>query len=124
MADKGQECHSKHRQEAGGSSSSRAPTAHPKKIAKKASPSSLQEESSPEDSPPHGGTPESPDKLECLKIRSSVVHTNREVVNYSKEDPMNLVTIRNKLCYSLSKKRGTDERFWTLFHQDWSRTLR
>jgi hypothetical protein len=51
------------------------------------------------------------------------VHTNREIVNYSKEDPMNQITIRNKPCYSLPKERGTDERFWTFFHQDWYRTV-
>jgi hypothetical protein len=27
--------------------------------------------------------------MECLKIHSLVVHTNRKVVNYSKDDPMN-----------------------------------
>jgi hypothetical protein len=53
-----------------------------------------------------------------LKIRSPVAHTIREVVNYNKEDPMNLVTLRNKPCYSLPKERGIDERFWTFFHQD------
>jgi hypothetical protein len=74
-------------------------------------PISLREESSPEDSPPHGGTPESPDKLECLKIRSPIIHTNQEVMNYSKEDPMNLVIIHNKPFYSLPKERVSDERF-------------
>jgi hypothetical protein len=91
MAGEGQECRCKHHHEAGGSGSSRAPTAHPKKLAKSARPISLREESSPEDSPPHGGTPESPDELECLKIRSLVIHTNQKVVNYSKDDPMNLI---------------------------------
>jgi hypothetical protein len=78
---------------------------------------------SPEDSPPRGGTPESPDELECLKIRPSITHTNWEVVNYSMEDPMNLITLRNMSCYNFPKERGTDERFWTLFHQDWYQTM-
>jgi hypothetical protein len=51
------------------------------------------------------------------------VHTNREIMNYSKEDPMNLITIHNRPCYSLPKERGIDERFWTFFHQDWYRTV-
>jgi hypothetical protein len=123
MAGEGQERCSKHCQEPGGSSTSRAPTAHPKKLAKRARPSYLREESSLEDSPPRGGTPESPDELECLKLRSPFVHTNREVVNYNKEDPMNLITIYNKPSYSLPKERGTDERFWIFFHQDWYRTV-
>jgi hypothetical protein len=78
MAREGHERRSKQRQETGGSSSSRAPFAHPKKHAKRPRPSSLREESTLEDSPPRGGTPESPDELECLKIRPPVVHTNRE----------------------------------------------
>jgi hypothetical protein len=123
MAGEGHEHRSKNHQEAGGSSSSWAPTARPKKLAKRARPISLQEESSPLDSPPHGGTPESPDELQCLKIHSPIVHTNREVLNYSKEDPMNLITIRNKPCYNLPKERGTDERFWTFFLQDWYWTV-
>jgi hypothetical protein len=122
----GGECHerrSKQCQETGDSSSSRAPTAHPKKLAKRARPNSHRGESSPEDSPPCCGTLESPDELECLKIRSSVVHTNWEVVNYSKEDPMNLITIHRKPCYSLPNERGIDERFWTFIHQDWDRIV-
>jgi hypothetical protein len=51
------------------------------------------------------------------------VHINREIMNYSKEDLMNLITICNKPCYNLPKERGTDERFWTFFHQDWYRTV-
>jgi hypothetical protein len=88
MVGEGHERRSKQCQETGGSGSSRGPSAHPKKLAKRARPNTLQEESSPEDSPPHCGTPESPNELECLKIRSAVAHTNREVVNYSKEDPL------------------------------------
>jgi hypothetical protein len=45
------------------------------------------------------------------------------VVNYIKEDPMNLITIHNKSCYNSSKERGTDERFWIFFHQNWYRTM-
>jgi hypothetical protein len=111
MAGEGHERRSKHRQEVGRSSSSQAPTAHPKKLAKRARVNTFQEESSPEDSPPHGGSLESQDELECLKIHSLVIHTNREVINYSKDYPMNLVTLRNKPCYSLPKERGTNERF-------------
>jgi hypothetical protein len=44
-------------------------------------------------------------------MRPPIAHTNREVVNYSKEDPMNLINIRNKPGYSLPKGRSTDERF-------------
>jgi hypothetical protein len=106
----------------GGSGSSRAPTAHPKKLAKRARPSTLREESSPEDSP-RGGTPNSSDELECFKIRPSIADTNREVVNYSKDDPMNLITFCNKPCYSFPKEGGTKERFRTFFHQDWYRTV-
>jgi hypothetical protein len=34
-------------------------------------------------------------------------------------DPRNLITLWDRPCYSSAKKRGTDERFWTFFHQDW-----
>jgi hypothetical protein len=44
-------------------------------------------------------------------------------VNYSKEDALNLITIRNKPYYSLPMERVTDERFWTFFHQDWYQTV-
>jgi hypothetical protein len=44
-------------------------------------------------------------------------------VNYSKEDPLNVVHLRSKACYNLVKERGTDERLWTFFHQDWYRTV-
>jgi hypothetical protein len=54
-----------------------------------------------------------------LKIRTPTVLTNREVVNYSKEHPMNMITLRSRTCYSSPKERGTDERFWTFFHLDW-----
>jgi hypothetical protein len=54
---------------------------------------------------------------------SPKIHTNREIMNYSKEDLMNVIHLRNKPCYSSSKERGTDERFWTFFHQDWYRTV-
>jgi hypothetical protein len=92
MTCEGQERHTKHHQDVGGASSC-ASAARNKQLIKRRRPSSYQEESSPEDSPPRCGTPESPDELECLKIRSPAVLTNREVVNYSKEDPMNLITL-------------------------------
>jgi hypothetical protein len=103
---RGDECRSKHHQDVGASSSSLS--AKLKKLAKRPRPSNYQEESSPEVSPPRGGTP---DEMECLKIYSLEVHTTREIVNYNKEDPMNLISIRNKPCYSLPKERGTSERF-------------
>jgi hypothetical protein len=56
---------------------------------------------------------------QCLKMYPPVIHTNREIVNYSKEDPMNVMHLCNKPCYNSSKERGIDERFWTFFHQDW-----
>jgi hypothetical protein len=52
-----------------------------------------------------------------------VIHTNQEIVNYSKEDPMNVMHLHNKPCYSSSKERDNNERFWTFFHQDWYRTV-
>jgi hypothetical protein len=36
---------------------------------------------------------------------------------------MNVVHLRSKACYNLVKERGTDERFWTFFHQDWYHTV-
>jgi hypothetical protein len=39
-------------------------------------------------------------------------------VNYNKEDPLNVVYLHSKACYNLVKEQGTDERFWTFFHQD------
>jgi hypothetical protein len=92
----------------------------PKMLAKRWRPSSLCEESSLMDSPPRGGTPESSDEVECLKLRPPVVFTNREVVNYNKVDPRNHITLWDRPCYSSAKERGTDERFWTFFHQDWN----
>jgi hypothetical protein len=44
-------------------------------------------------------------------------------VNYSKEDPLNVVHLRNKACYNLVKERGTNERLWTFFYQDWYQTV-
>jgi hypothetical protein len=44
-------------------------------------------------------------------------------MNYSKEDTMNVMHLYNKPCYSSSKERGIDERFWTFFHQHWYRTM-
>jgi hypothetical protein len=114
----GDECHSKHHQNVGASSS--GTSAKPKKLAKRPRHNSYQEESSPEVSPPRGGTP---DEMECLKMYSLEIHTVREIVNYSKEDLMNVVHLRNKPCYNLVKERGTDEIFWTFFHQDWYWTV-
>jgi hypothetical protein len=119
MTREGHERRSKHREVAGAFSSSRAPAAQLKNFAKRARHSSLHEDSSPEDSPPRGATPTTPDELECLKMRFMEVHTNREVVNYNKVDPRDIVTLREIPCYNKSKERGTDERFWTSFHQDW-----
>jgi hypothetical protein len=103
---RGDECRSKHHQDVDASSS--GPSAKLKKLAKRPWPSSYQEESSPEVSPPHGGTP---DETECLKMYSPEIHTMREIVNYNKEDPLNVVHLRNKDCYNLVKEWGTDWRF-------------
>jgi hypothetical protein len=114
----GDEHRSKHRQDVGACSS--GPSAKPKKLIRRPQPSSYQEESSPEVSLACGGTP---DETECLQMHSPKMHTNREIVNYSKEDPMNVMHLCNKPCYNSSKERGTGERFWTFFHQDWYRTV-
>jgi hypothetical protein len=55
-------------------------------------------------------------------MHSLEIHIMREIVNYSKEDPLNVVHLCSKACYNLVKERGTDERFWT-FHQEWYRTV-
>jgi hypothetical protein len=123
MTREGHERCSKHCEAVGASSSSQAPVAQPKKLAKRARPLSLREESSPEDSPPRGATPDSPEEFECLKISALVAHTNRKVVNYNKVDPRNIVTLRQKACYNLSKERGTNEHFWTFFQQYWYHTV-
>jgi hypothetical protein len=122
MAREGHEHHTKHCQDVGGSST-HAPATRNKQLAKRQRPSSLHEEFSPKASPPRGGTPESPDEVECLKMRPQVIHTNWDIVNYSKEDPMTLMNLRNQPCYNSAKERGTDERFWTFFHHDWYRTV-
>jgi hypothetical protein len=93
MAGEDQEYCSKHRQEVVGFGFSMTPTAHPKKLAKRARPISLWEESSPEDSPPRDGTPESPDELECLKVHAPDCHINWEKVDYNKKDPRNVITL-------------------------------
>jgi hypothetical protein len=108
---RGDERRSKHHQDVDASSS--GPSTKPKKFAKRPRPSNYQEESSPEVSPPRGGTP---DETECLKMYSPKIYTTREIMNYSKEDPLNVVHLRNKACYNLIKERGTDERLWTFFH--------
>jgi hypothetical protein len=89
----GDECHSKHHQHVGASSS--GPSAKPKKLAKRPRPSSYREESSHEVSPPHGGTP---DETEYLKMYSPEVHITQGIVNYSKEDPMNLMSSATSLA--------------------------
>jgi hypothetical protein len=38
-------------------------------------------------------------------------------------DPRNLITLRDRPCYSSAKERGSDERFWTFFHQDWYHSI-
>jgi hypothetical protein len=102
MARDDQERCAKYRQDVSGSSR-RAPTAKSKKLAKGPRPISYQEESSPEASPPRGGTP---DETECLMMYSQEVHTNWEVMKYNKEDPMNVMHLRNKPGYSLPKERA------------------
>jgi hypothetical protein len=72
---------------------------------------------------PGGVLPRGLSTLWCLKMHSPEIHTTREIVNYSKEDPLNVVHLHSKACYNLVKERGTDERFWTFFHQDWYRTV-
>jgi hypothetical protein len=114
----GDERHSKHRQDVGASSS--GPSTKPKKLPKRPRPITYQEESYPKVSPPRGGTP---DDTECLKMHSTKIHTSREIVNYIKEDPLNVVHLCSKACYNLVKERGTNERFWTFFHQDWYQTV-
>jgi hypothetical protein len=42
---------------------------------------------------------------------SPKIHTSWEIMNYSKEDPMNVVHLCYKPCYNLVKERATDERF-------------
>jgi hypothetical protein len=49
--------------------------------------------------------------MECLKMHSPEIHTTREIVNYNKEDPLNVVHLCSKACYNLVKERGTDDRF-------------
>jgi hypothetical protein len=122
LAREGHECRIKHRQDVGGSST-HAPATRNKQLAKKRRPSSLHEESSPDASSPRGGTPESPDEVDCLKIRPPVIHTNRDIVNYNKEDPMTLMNLWNQPCYNSAKERGTNQRFWAFFHQDWYQTV-
>jgi hypothetical protein len=111
---RGDERRSKHHQDVGASSSGLSTKTMI--LGKRQRPSNYQEESSPEASPPRGGTP---DEMECLKMYPLEIHTNQKIMNYRKEDPMNVMYLRNKPCYSSSKERGTDERFWTFFHQDW-----
>jgi hypothetical protein len=53
---------SKHREVVDASGSSQAPVAQPKKLAKKARPNGLHEDSSPKEFPPHCATPTTPDE--------------------------------------------------------------
>jgi hypothetical protein len=86
----GDERRSKHHQDIVASSS--GSSAKSKKLAKIPRPSSYQNESSPKVSLLRGGTP---DETECLKMSSPEIHTTREIVNYNKEDPLNVVHLRN-----------------------------
>jgi hypothetical protein len=61
--------------------------------------------------------------MKCIKMHSPEIHTMREIVNYNKEDPLNMMHLRSKACYNLIKERDTDERFCTFFHQDWYRIV-
>jgi hypothetical protein len=94
MTREGHERRPKHCKASSASRSSWAPVAYPKKLAKRKWSISLRENSTPEDSPPRGATPDSPEEFECLKIRALIAHTNREEVNYNKVDPRNAVTFR------------------------------
>jgi hypothetical protein len=95
---RGDERRLKHRQDVGASSS--GPSTKPKKIAKRPRPSSYQEESSPEVSPPRGGTP---DEIECLKMYSPEIHITRDIVNYSKEDPLKWCISATRLATTWSR---------------------
>jgi hypothetical protein len=44
-----------------------------------------------------------------------VIHTNREIVNYNKEDLMNVMHLHNKPCYSSSKERESPMKDFGLF---------
>jgi hypothetical protein len=96
------------------------PLSSPRNLPRDQDPTIIRRSPPPKASPPRGGTP---DETECSKMYPPVIHTNREIVNYNKEYPMNVMHLHNKPCYSSSKERGTDERFWTFFHQDWYRTV-
>jgi hypothetical protein len=78
MTREAHERRSKHREAAGASGSSRALSVQLKQLAKLRRPIILCEDSSPEDSPPHGATPSTPGEFECLKMRPSEVFTNRK----------------------------------------------
>jgi hypothetical protein len=58
-----------------------------------------------------------------LKIKAPGYHINREEVDYNKEDPRNIITLRDRSCYNHGKERGTDERVCTFFHQDWHHSV-
>jgi hypothetical protein len=56
-------------------------------------------------------------------MHSPEIHISQEIVNYNKLDPLNVVHLRSKACYNLVQERGTDERFWTFFRQDWYQSV-
>jgi hypothetical protein len=44
-----------------------------------------------------------------LKIRAPDYHINREEVDYNKEDPRNIITLRDRSFYKHGKERGMNE---------------
>jgi hypothetical protein len=94
MTREARERRTKHREVTDASGSSRVPSAQLKQLAKRRRPNSLREDSSPEDSPPHGATPSTPEEFECLKMRPREVFTNRAVVNYNKFESTKVVELR------------------------------
>jgi hypothetical protein len=106
---------SKHHEVAGAFGSRWATAAPSKSLAKR--PRHTPQDDSP--SPPRDARPPTSDEYEALKMRSPKVHTNCEIINYNKINPNNIVTLREISCYNNFKERGTDERFWTFFQQDW-----
>jgi hypothetical protein len=108
MEHQGHKRRSKHREVAGASGSSQAPTSHSKKLAKRQRPN-LWEESSPDSF--RILIPPTSDDNEFLEMRASVVHGNHEVVNYNKTDSNDIVKQHGIPCYNSSMEKGTDERF-------------
>jgi hypothetical protein len=56
---------------------------------------------------------------EALEMRAPAVRDNWEIVNYNKIDSAKIMEQRQIPCYNSSKEKGTNERFWSYFHQDW-----